>query len=218
MLLVVLVAFAIFAFPARAEEIAGAARVIDGDTIEIGGERIRLFGIDAPEGAQSCLKANRKSYPCGEVATKRVESLTMDRDVRCEGNERDHRGRLLAVCRVGEIEINSTLVREGLAWAFVKYSRAYVPEEAEARAAKRGVFAADNTTPWDLRAQKWGEAERAFLEQNGCVIKGNVNRTERIYHMPWQRDYAKIVMELKGKRWFCSDDEAEREGWRPAKR
>jgi hypothetical protein len=126
---------------------------------------------------------------------------------------------LLAVCRAGGVEINSTLVREGFAWAFAKYSSSYVAEEREARSAKRGVFAAQNIAPWEFRAGRWGEAEASLLKK-GCVIKGNVNRNgERIYHMPWQRDYEKVVMEeAKGKRWFCDEGEAERAGWRRAVR
>ena len=54
-------------FPSLAaqEIIAGRASVLDGDTIEIRGERIRLFGIDAPESRQMCANANGQSYRCG---------------------------------------------------------------------------------------------------------------------------------------------------------
>ena len=146
--------------------------------------------------------------------------MTEGRPITCKGDEHDRYGRLLGVCSVGGVEINRTLVREGLAWAFVKYSRTYVPEEQEARRAKRGVFATENTPPWDFRADRWGKAEKQVHAKEGCAIKGNVNRKgERIYHMPWQRDYAKVNMEKGlGEHWFCNEGEAEKAGWRRAAR
>lgn len=214
--------FAIFVAvsPAVAGEISGAAHVIDGDTIEIGATKVRLFGIDAPESAQTCRAVVEKAYPCGEAATARVRQMTEGRPITCKGDEHDRYGRLLGVCSVGGVEINRTLVREGLAWAFVKYSRTYVPEEQEARRAKRGVFATENTPPWDFRSGRWGEAEKHALTREGCAIKGNVNRKgEHIYHMPWQRDYAKVNMDKGlGERWFCDEGEAEKAGWRRAAR
>lgn len=214
--------FAIFVAvsPAVAGEISGAAHVIDGDTIEIGATKVRLFGIDAPESAQTCRAVVEKAYPCGEAATARVRQMTEGRPITCKGDEHDRYGRLLGVCSVGGVEINRTLVREGLAWAFVKYSRTYVPEEQEARRAKRGVFAIENTPPWDFRSGRWGEAEKHALTREGCAIKGNVNRKgEHIYHMPWQRDYAKVNMDKGlGERWFCDEGEAEKAGWRRAAR
>jgi len=202
-----------------AAEVTGSARVLDGDTIEIGSTKVRLFGIDAPEGAQPCKDAARKNYPCGDAATARVRQLTAGKPVTCKGDQTDQYGRLLAVCSVQGKEINGTLVRDGLAWAFVKYSRAYVAEEQEARRAKRGVFAAENITPWDFRAGKWGTAEKDALKE-GCVIKGNVNRKgEHIYHLPWQRDYSKINMNKGvGEKWFCNEGDAEKAGWRRAAR
>ena len=70
---------------------------------------------------------------------------------------------------------------------------------------------------WDYRASRWAEYDKTAPE--GCPIKGNVNsHGERIYHMPWGRDYAKVKMDLtKGKHWFCSEGEAEKAGWRAAR-
>ena len=52
-----------------------------------------------------------------------------------------------------------------------------------------------------------------------CPIKGNISGDRRIYHMPWQRDYARsAINEAKGERWFCDEGEAERAGWRKAAR
>src|SRR5262245_14758995 len=91
------------------------------------------------------------------------------------------------------------MVRQGLAWAFVRYASDYVPEENEARAAHRGVWQADTQTAWDYRASRWAEYDKTAPE--GCPIKGNVNsHGERIYHMPWGRDYAEVKMDLEAAR------------------
>jgi hypothetical protein len=112
--------------------------------------------------------------------------------------------------------VNASLVRQGLAWAFVKYSNAYISEEAEAKAARRGVFAAKNEPPWEFRADRWEAATKSAAAVNKrCPIKGNVSRSgERIYHMPWQSSYGKTVInEAKGERWLCDEREAERARW-----
>ncbi|MBP2534097.1 thermonuclease family protein [Agrobacterium tumefaciens] len=58
----------------NAADITGRASVIDGDTIEIQGQRIRLHGIDAPESAQVCNRANGKPYRCGREAAFAMDS------------------------------------------------------------------------------------------------------------------------------------------------
>ena len=61
----------------------------------------------------------------------------------------------------------------------------------------------------------WQVAEAAAPK--GCAIKGNVSANGRIYHMPWDPWYEKVKMdERRGKRWFCSQEEAASAGWRPA--
>ena len=114
------------------------------------------------------------------------------------------------------------MVRDGLAWAFVCYSDTYTAEEREARQARRGVFAADNQPPWEYRAAKWeGARETAGADRaRTCPIKGNVSRKgERVYHLPWQRDYARTkIDERAGERWFCDEAQATRAGWRKAAR
>ena len=47
----------------------GPARVIDGDTIDVAGVRVRLHGIDAPERAQTC-RADGRAWPCGRQAAR----------------------------------------------------------------------------------------------------------------------------------------------------
>jgi hypothetical protein len=128
---------------------------------------------------------------------------------------RDKYGRILGVCSVGESDINAEMVRRGYAWAFVKYSRSYVAEEAEAREARAGSWQGDAEPAWIFRANRWESAGEDAPD--GCAIKGNVSRNGRIYHMPWSPWYGRVKVDLdRGERWFCSEDEARQAGWRPA--
>jgi endonuclease YncB( thermonuclease family) len=195
--------------------IEGRALVSDGDTIEVAGVRIRLEGIDAPEAAQTCETAAGAPWPCGRVATRTLERLIGERRVTCEALGLDKYGRTLGLCRVDGRDINAEMVRQGMAWAFVRYSQRYVREEAEARAQRRGIWTGTATPAWDYRAGHWKTAEGRAPD--GCAIKGNVGPNGLIYHMPWSPWYSLIKMDPgKGKRWFCSEDEALRAGWRPA--
>jgi len=197
--------------------ISGVARVVDGDTLRLGDVRIRLHGIDAPEQDQFCNAAGGGTWACGREATRVLTTMLAGRAVSCAPLTQDRYGRTIARCFLGGVDLQADMVRRGLAWAFLKYSRDYVAQEAEARAAHRGIWQAETQTAWDYRATRWAEYDKTAPV--GCPIKGNVNgHGERIYHLPWGRDYAKVKMHLaKGKRWFCSEDEAVRAGWRPAR-
>ena len=197
-------------------DISGTARIIDGDTIDVGDVRIRLEGIDAPEKGQRCARRWFGTWGCGEMAIKQLNRMLAGRTVSCEARGHDKYGRVLGVCSVDGDDINARLVRDGLAWAFVKYSQRYVREEAEARASKRGVFATVNQPPWDYRARAWSTAEQRAPE--GCAIKGNVSSKGRIYHMPWSPWYQRVTVESgRGERWFCSEAEAIRAGWQASR-
>lgn len=202
---------------APTEPIEGVARIVDGDTIAIGDFKIRLHGIDAPESDQLCEGSDGGQWKCGLESTRLLTRLTAGKTVVCQPRGLDKYYRVLATCSSGAVELNAELVRQGLAWAFVRYSSDYVDVEREARAARRGVFQAETQTPWDFRTSRWQTA--VTDAPAGCAIKGNINaKGERIYHMPWSRYYTSVRMdEAKGKRWFCSEAEAIDAGWRSAK-
>jgi endonuclease YncB( thermonuclease family) len=194
--------------------LSGPARVIDGDTISIAGTRIRLEGIDAPEAGQTCKSAANEPWPCGSQATANLSDIVAGKSVVCEKRGTDKYGRILATCFVGGQDINALMVRQGYAWAFVKYSSAYVREEAEARAEKRGIWQGPAVPAWEYRAQRWVSA--APRAPDGCAIKGNISRQGRIYHMPWSPWYHVVkIDEARGEKWFCTEAEALAAGWRP---
>ncbi|MGI9380280.1 MAG: thermonuclease family protein [Methyloligellaceae bacterium] len=126
---------------------SGQPRIIDGDSIRIGGETIRLVGIDAPEGRQLCRDTRGEDWACGRQATRALRKLISGRDVQCTGAERDRGGRLLAVCRVGQREINRWMVEEGWAVSYNDYPKA----ENQARAAKKGIWSGTFLRPRDWR-------------------------------------------------------------------
>lgn len=195
-------------------DIAGLARVVDGDTVVVGETRIRLEGIDAPEAGQTCGRKLAGWWACGTEATAALASLIEGKSIRCEPQGRDKYGRTLAVCFLGGEDVNAWMVQQGLAWAFVRYSQRYVQQEAQARAKGLGVWQGEATPPWDYRAQRWTKAEPAAPQ--GCAIKGNVTAHGKIYHLPWSPWYDRIKMDPeKGRRWFCTEAEALAAGWRP---
>lgn len=201
--------------PLATGSVIGPAQVVDGDTLDIKGVRVRLEGIDAPETGQTCGRKWVGTWSCGAAATHVLENLVRDRDVACDSMGTDKYGRMLAICHAGALELNAEMVRQGYAWAFLKYSARYVDAEAEARTARAGVWQGDADPPWVFRERRWASAENAAPE--GCAIKGNISNKGHIYHMPWSPWYGKVkVDEARGERWFCSETEAATAGWRPA--
>ncbi len=201
-----------------ADRLTGTVTVIDGDTIEIHGQRVRLFGIDAPESAQTC-EAGGKAYRCGQQAALALADEIGRRTVSCNPRDVDRYGRIVAVCAAGDEDLNAWMVRHGWALAYRQYSTAYVPDEEGARAAGAGIWRGTFTPPWDWRhGQASGAAapESASQPAGGCLIKGNISRSgERIYHLPGQRYYDRTRIDAsKGERWFCSEAEAQAAGWR----
>jgi endonuclease YncB( thermonuclease family) len=128
--------------------------VIDGDTIEIHGERIRLDGIDAPESWQTCEDADGLAYPCGRLAADALEVfLAASRPTRCEIVSNDRYGRQVGICfRDDGAEVNAWLVSQGHALDWPRYSKGrYSPQQADAEAARRGMWRGDFVEPWTAR-------------------------------------------------------------------
>ncbi len=136
----------------RADCPTGAAWVIDGDTIVVDGERVRLHGIDAPELDQTFWWRGQQ-LACGTMALAALEALTAGVKVRCEGVERDRYGRLVAKCfSPNGVDIGRRMVSAGWALAYRRYSTDYVDAEEQARKAKRGMWRGSFVAPWVWRA------------------------------------------------------------------
>ncbi len=198
-------------------DVAGKIRVIDGDTLDVEGTRVRLFGIDAPEAGQSCTSANGAEWQCGAWVTSVVRARFEGRQTRCDTKDTDRYGRTVARCFVGERDISQVLVQEGLAFAYRRYSMDYDFDEKGAAIRGVGVHAGEIQSPAAFRR---GDPQEEQAYAPGCAIKGNISaKGARIYHSPGQRDYNKTrISKTKGERWFCSVAEAEAAGWRAARR
>ena len=125
--------------PAGAADLAGPAQVIDGDTIKIDGPRVRLHGIDAPEGAQTCL-ADGTVWHCGQDTTLALEQEIGRHSVACRETDRDHYTRIVAVCHVGPYDLGARMVFLGWALAYRQFSDDYMEEEGAAREAGTGIW------------------------------------------------------------------------------
>ncbi len=199
-----------------AAEVSGRIVVIDGDTLEVGGTRVRLHGIDAPELGQPCEAESGTRWDCGAWVAGEVANRYAGAQARCAERDVDRYGRIVARCGVGGTDIAEDLVLDGLAFAYRRYTMEY--DLAEKRAAVRGAGL------WSTRM----EAPAAFrlgrvaadpaAPNAGCIIKGNISGSGRIYHMPHNAHYDRTrIDESRGERWFCTEAEARAAGWRPAR-
>jgi endonuclease YncB( thermonuclease family) len=227
----------LLATPAAGQEsLSGAGKAADGDTLTLGADRIRLFGIDAPEFNQACERSGQK-WSCGEEAKARLAGLIDNGQITCLTTGADDFGRLLARCTVNGVDINNVMVAWGYAVAFRRYSMDYVPAEEAAKAARRGVWAGSFQMPSEFRQAQRGSVgtrssaasrpkgqasqprrpaasnSRAAQVRISCDIKGNRNRRGQwIYHLPGMPYYS----ETRAEEMFCSEAQAQAAGYRRA--
>jgi endonuclease YncB( thermonuclease family) len=124
----------------RRDGLWGRATVIDGDTLDVAGVRVRLHGIDAPESRQDCERQG-VVFACGAEAPRWLERAVGAREVYCTARDIDRNGRVVASCTAGGSDLGESLVRAGWAIAYRRYSTEYVAAEDEARVARRGLWA-----------------------------------------------------------------------------
>ncbi|WP_076367708.1 thermonuclease family protein [Phaeovulum vinaykumarii] len=144
-------ATAVTAQLAWSETIAGTASVIDGDTLEIHGTRIRLSAIDAIESRQLCTRSDGRKWNCGKDAAFALANKIGRAPISCDVSGTDRYRRSVAVCSLRGEDLNGWLVENGWAVAYRRYGTDYVPAEDRARAAGRGIWASNFVMPWDWR-------------------------------------------------------------------
>lgn len=204
-------------------------RVIDGDTIvvKVDGkeEKVRFLLIDTPE-------LNHKDFngpqPFAVEAKQFLSELIEGKSIELEMgiSERDKYGRLLAWVFFEGKSVQELLLKNGyarVAYVYspnVKYVDEYrvIQEEAQKKAV--GIWSIENYATdkgFVLENQNGAPNEKPLLSQppnDSCHIKGNINsKGEKIYHMPGGRYYEQTKPEV----WFCSEEEAQQNGFRKPK-
>lgn len=129
----------------------GRARVLDGDSLEISGVRIRLEGIDAPEWKQTCIDAKGQTWFCGQAAAQELRSYIGRRELTCARHGVDRYNRILAICSVADgSDVNAWIIRQG--WAVASGDAGhYHSEQHEAEAARRGIWSGTFLLPREWR-------------------------------------------------------------------
>jgi endonuclease YncB( thermonuclease family) len=223
---------------------AAEATITDGDTLLLQGTTFRLDGIEAPKPDQMCLNEAGALWPCGIAVRDRLREFVGKRDVRCDGDKYDtiYRNRRLGLCRVAgeEISLNQWLVREGLALNLEPQAKGrFKADEDEARSKGRGLWQdcfvrpqssrRANKSTSSLLGAACGKRRSAEIRDllfpaspaapAGCSIKGKsavraqFTGHRGIYHLEACRSYGRT----RGPdRWFCSEAEAQAEGFRKA--
>jgi endonuclease YncB( thermonuclease family) len=140
--------------------------VIDGDTLAVWpdhcflshlgigclAQRLRLYGVDAFEGTQTCRDAKGTLWRCGAVATQRLRQLVTQANFACHVDPEfvDRHAREFAVCTAGDRDVGALLVSEGLAFAYGRGEQ-YLGVESEAKARARGAWAGHFVRPQFFR-------------------------------------------------------------------
>ena len=143
--------------PARADA-TSTVNVIDGETLEMQGQVVKLFGIDALEADQICLNGNRP-WPCGEESTRSLAALVGGQPVRCQ-TIRNLGGYILATCDLNGDDLAAFMVANGWAFADRSQSADYAPHEEAAKTARGGVWSGEFVPPWE-----WREGKRLKLPE-----------------------------------------------------
>jgi len=232
------VVFVVPPLTAWSDDIISIPRIIDADTVEVSAVKVRLEAVDAPETDQLCLNQRGERWACGIEARERLKEHAGNKLWTCHLHGADRFRRALASCDADGEDIQRWLVTNGWALAFTRYSHKYDVEQETARIGKRGLWSGAFIAPWDWRHRTKSteilgstyvpiDAQTLLLSavsatgapSPDCTIKGNINRKgECIYHLPGGSHYSAVKMDTsRGKRWFCSTEDAEAAGCRASK-
>lgn len=205
---------------AHAQVITGSATAADGDSLIVAGQKVRLFGIDAPELNQTCQR-DGETWACGQAAKEQLSALVAGVQVQCKRLSTDSYGRAVSTCQAGAEDLNRVMVENGWATAYREYSQDYSDAELQAKRDGLGIWSGTFQMPADFRHSSEPRQREVIARTatvgpsrvSGCVIKGNRNRRGQwIYHLPGMPYYEAT----RPEEIFCSESEALAAGYRRA--
>lgn len=208
-------------------------------------ERVRLIGIDTPESVHPDASLNSELGAIASAYTKRLlegKKVSLELDVQ----DRDHYGRLLAYVYLDGIMVNKTLLTAGMAQIStyppnVKYVEEFLALEKVARDENIGLWGdikveenpatteppktepsgpSGSPSASNFYGRTVAELDRDWSGQiKGNISTGTNSKNEKIYHIPgWPSYSATKIDTSKGERWFSTEREAIKAGWRPDQR
>jgi endonuclease YncB( thermonuclease family) len=154
--------------------IVGRAIVVDGDTFELSGERVRLRGIDAAELSQECEDSRDFRYACGKVAAEALKALVADNEIRCDFAEWDTHGRFVGNCFLQDRNLAAFMVEQGHALDWSESSAGdYRKQQFGAESERRGMWAGKFAFPWAWRAKRGREEQSVDARPFGLFSDPN---------------------------------------------
>ena len=207
----------IFSFLAQSAsaEFVGRVTVVDGDTLNIGDMRVRIYGINAPELDETC-QHYWEEWDCGQWARDLVRVRFEGEIAGCVPIETDHYGRVVATCTVAGRDMGREIVLAGAARAYRHFTTTYALDEKAAVIGKVGIWGrADASLPSVMESRVSQSADH----DPACRIKGNISENGRIFHLPGDQSYHVTQIDpAVGEKWFCTIGDAQSAGWQRAKR
>lgn len=142
--------FVTFGNPALAQTFVGSAHVVDGDTLNMGETRFRLFGIDAVEAQQKCSRGGEE-WACGQDASAALRGIVEGKSLDCHQRDIDPYGRIVAVCTVNGYDLSEQMARMGYAVALEDFSTDYVAAQEAAKSLSVGIWGGEFELPSHFR-------------------------------------------------------------------
>jgi endonuclease YncB( thermonuclease family) len=135
------------------KKFTGTAKAIDGDSLYVDDNEVRLLYIDAPEYKQECLNSKGQSYRCGAASADFLKKLVQNKQIICKYSHKDRYNRFLAICFIGKESINELIVKNGMAviYNLQQASKNIITLEEEAKSLKKGIWQGHFQLPQDYR-------------------------------------------------------------------
>lgn len=158
--------------PLQYPAISSVSRVVSGDTLTLGNQIVKLYGVAAPDISQTCADSSGRGYRCGQQSVSWLSGWLADNTIKCHILAKDDRGVLIGVCMLGPYDIGAALINSGWAVADIRQTQIYLPYQNQALSNRRGLWQGEFYMPWD-----WQKIQNR--KANVKVIKSKEASTSR---------------------------------------